>query len=338
MNFIAASCYIFCILEKIDAGKPINNEATHGADHGQSRSRDICEKGETPVKAGLCLDRGYKEAHPPNSPETKVILEYVSMENLEIKEEEHKIELYIKMRISWEDHRIKLIPSMNKSIEDFDGLTGVYIPGYLYEKFLTKPIWYPDGIKMENVTQKVEMSGPFGPFEYLGFVTGRSLMMKYSLIVWPFNSPDNTIVTVGKSWQITVPCDFDPITFPFDTHNCKLRQSNEGTRGLIPLKSPLQKMDVFKTFSKFGFAITGSMDEGVDWKNLLYVELQFEIKRILSPLVFQYYLPAAAIVFVSQISFIIPSHSIPGRMGLLATLFLTLVNLFINHMVRVLIL
>ena len=172
----------------------------------------------------------------------------------------------------------------------------------------------------------------------MGFVAGISFMTNSSTMVWPLTDSNNTVVTVGKFWGITLPCDFDPIAFPFDTHNCTLRHSNEGARDLIPLKSPLQKPDVFKTVSKFGFAITASMDEGVNEKRLSYVELNFKIKRIISPFVFQYYLPAAAIVFVSQISFVIPSHSIPGRMGLLATLFLTLVNLFINHMVRVVIL
>ena len=36
---------------------------------------------------------------------------------------------------------------------------------------------------------------------------------------------------------------------------------------------------------------------------------------------------------LSQIGLIIPLTSIPGRIGLLATLFLSLTNLFINHMV-----
>ena len=87
-------------------------------------------------------------------------------------------------------------------------------------------------------------------------------------------------------------------------------------------------------FSKSGFTVTQLLEDGFNDKNESYVGMEFKMKRALSTFLFQYYLPSAAIVFVSQISFIVPTASIPGRLGLLATLFLTLTNLFINHMVR----
>ena len=47
----------------------------------------------------------------------------------------------------------------------------------------------------------------------------------------------------------------------------------------------------------------------------------------------KYYAPCAAIVLVSEIGFIIPVTVIPGRVGLLVTQFLTLINIFIHQMV-----
>ena len=87
------------------------------------------------------------------------------------------------------------------------------------------------------------------------------------------------------------------------------------------------------SLNSLGFIITKNLEEGLDGNKDAYVGITFKMVRILSPFIFQYHLPAAAIVFVSQVSFIIPPSAIPGRIGLLATLFLTLINLFINHMV-----
>ena len=92
----------------------------------------------------------------------------------------------------------------------------------------------------------------------------------------------------------------------------------------------------YRAPEKDGFEIETSFVHGNDLgkENFHYWGFNITMRRIISPYAFQYFLPAAAIVGISQISFIIPPSSIPGRIGLLATLFLTLMNIFINHMVR----
>ena len=109
--------------------------------------------------------------------------------------------------------------------------------------------------------------------------------------------------------------------------------SNEDDKRLRLRFSPETIVDKKWRLIKDGFNITRLFKRGYTEKNDTFVGFEIELKRILSPYIFQYYLPCAAIVFVSQISFIIPPSSLPGRIGLLATLFLTLTNLFINHMV-----
>ena len=118
--------------------------------------------------------------------------------------------------------------------------------------------------------------------------------------------------------------------FPLDIQKCTLELSNEDDRRLRFHFSPKTIMDNKLTLMKDGFNITRTFKEG---KNNTFVGFEIELERIISPYIYQYYVPCVAIVFVSQISFIIPPSSIPGRVGLLATLFLTLTNLFINHMV-----
>merc|ERR1719151_333878 len=52
------------------------------------------------------------------------------------------------------------------------------------------------------------------------------------------------------------------------------------------------------------------------------------LHRYVSTYIITYYLPSGLFVIVSWISFLIPMDVIPGRMGLLVTLFLVLVNIF----------
>ena len=64
------------------------------------------------------------------------------------------------------------------------------------------------------------------------------------------------------------------------------------------------------------------------------VGLNIEIERNVRPYVLKYYIPCIAIVVMSQLSFLIPLDSLPGRVGLVVTQFLTLMSLFIQQMVK----
>ena len=54
------------------------------------------------------------------------------------------------------------------------------------------------------------------------------------------------------------------------------------------------------------------------------------LHRYVSHYIITYYLPSGLFVVVSWISFLIPPDIVPGRMALLITLFLVLVNIFNN--------
>ena len=63
-----------------------------------------------------------------------------------------------------------------------------------------------------------------------------------------------------------------------------------------------------------------------------YSTAGFEIilSRKMSFYIITYYLPSGLFVVVSWISFLIPPDIVPGRMALLITLFLVLINIFNN--------
>ena len=335
MNIKTAFLCIFYFLPIVEAletsiGAPIESTIATNASLTTMSTKNHCREGRTFEPAGLCLHNNYHSVDPPNTTITKVYYDYVSRKILNIKEEVNIIELEVEMRISWEDHRIDLLPSFIKHIKHFD-FYGIYVHRSVATEEIRIPIWRPYQIKIENVIHQEEMNGPF---TYLIFITGRTAMGIFSdlRMFSPVTDPNTTAIVMRQDLQITLPCSFDPNTFPFDAPHCKLRYSNEVAQNLIPI--PLRTSTrTPMPFSKYGFTITELQDDGIDKKGSAFVGLKYKMKRILSPFVFQYFLPAAAIVFVSDMGFIIPSSATPGRVGLLATLFLTLTNLFINHMV-----
>ena len=54
---------------------------------------------------------------------------------------------------------------------------------------------------------------------------------------------------------------------------------------------------------------------------------QFRLKRRWTPIFINTYLPCTMLLLISFIGFLIPAHMIPGRMSLLVTIFLMLVNI-----------
>ena len=66
------------------------------------------------------------------------------------------------------------------------------------------------------------------------------------------------------------------------------------------------------------------------WNGFNYSSEGFtlRIKRQYRKHIMNYYLPSTLIIMLSWVSFVIPPEVIPGRMGLLVTLVLVLVNLF----------
>ena len=55
------------------------------------------------------------------------------------------------------------------------------------------------------------------------------------------------------------------------------------------------------------------------------------LQRSLKPFVINLYLPTALLVTVSFIGFLIPAEMIPGRMALIVTTFLMLINIENTH-------
>ena len=260
---------------------------------------------------GVCIDQRYEPKDPPNMTLTQIYYKIDSFEILEIKEKESNIDFFIEITDSWEDDRIKFSTSSLVTKPD--------ITINWYDKTINT-IWYPDGVKMKIVSHESMMHKSDSPFTHLRF---RNVKTRHN----------SMFVSRIREMRISLYCTFHSNMFPLDSQNCTFRLSNEDATRLQLLFDHDASQNDTTVFEKYGFTISITYEDGSNTKDSLYIGLNLKMKRVISPFVFQYYLPAAAVVFLSQIGLIIPLTSIPGRIGLLATLFLSLTNLFINHMV-----
>ena len=260
-----------------------------------------------PIKCA-CITNDYDKKYAPGGggTNTTVMNTFQRIKVYDVNEAEKIISSIVRVHYRWKDDRIiTKFPNNNSNI-----LITRVSPS---DKSFT--IWAPD----------------------------RSLHGRISSDKWAFffvNSfrDDETIVEGQLSGKMRTLCDFEFTKFPFDIHNCEFRITSKFSGGLQELLDQRnENVDHFAltAVSAFHVSIT-LLGNGINETNNITNDFGFnlEIKRKVSTYVIQYYLPCAAIVAVSSISFIIPVTAIPGRVSLVVTLFLTLSNLIIHNEVR----
>ena len=146
---------------------------------------------------------------------------------------------------------------------------------------------------------------------------------------------------------VSIGCDFDFTTYPFDSHTCLIHLKNWiGSPFRLQLNSPS-----IYTLNSTGFEIggkefnftNGRLDYDLDFKSLpseTFIENGIDYSKALiqmnltrttksSNKIFgSFHAMTGIFAFLSLISFFIHPDMVPGRMGLLITLYLILVNTY----------
>ena len=282
----------------------------------------------------VCLMPGYQPGDVPDSNiVTIVYIEFESASILEIDETKNSIGLKIYQAIQWYE------PRMRAKFSDEDSgkiiKEEIKIPHKQFQS-----IWHPD---YEVYTVNSQGSKSLYHPRLYEDVYALNTFDTYRCQNTPQHQEHGkgVVLQAWKSWKVIVDCNFDFTAYPLDVQHCDFLQYGEA---YIRLKlcndmehniSKKQKSDVYRV------AITPMqtvkrLDHGkeVEGNGTVYVGLTISLRRILSPYLFQYYFPCIAIVVISEISFIIPLSAIPGRVALVVTQFLTLINIFIHQMVN----
>ena len=309
----------------IEAGckKKIWNENGEYMDDEQNKTFDWVASGKL-LEKGACLKDGYRYWVVP---QTGVTIVYSTIQKpflRTIGQREQLVSIDYVLTLIWIDKRIKTNFSMESGINETSMALRIST---------LKKIWAPE----LYIFHRSSFLDPYG--------TRSTVSLKlYSL--QKFNelhktkiremhaNNESTVVEYKSEYRSRIYCTFDYSLYPMDRHLCTLRLGSRSSSSTLML----QKDEIDENlpiYSAAGFDLVSTLfDENVNnGSNTIGVKM--EMTRRLNPFLLKYYAPAIAVVIVSEISFLIPVAAIPGRIGLLVTLFLTLTNLFIHNMVRV---
>ena len=225
---------------------------------------------------------------------------------LKIDEANNKLTIDISQHLHWFDHRIRANFSDVPEEVDLIKLS----PSNTFQ------IWHPERDLITSNLLKWESL--YEPNLYKDIVVmydyGDQNESFAELIAW-------------KDWRATILCEFDFATYPFDTQTCSFLQTID-SNSMTELQHFDNMTDIEYTAVGFEIEVTLTKYD----ENATEMGFNITLRRIVSPYIYQNYIPCAAIVVVSQVSFMIPQESIPGRISLIATQFLTLTNVFIYQL------
>jgi len=269
----------------------------------------------------VCLMPNYQRTEFPFVSETNryITIELREVTVLHMEENKNKLSLHIEQFYSWCDSRISANFSNTDSILISDG----YLPVIKLSLQNAEKIWHPDlDIQTRDLLDWVSLHQP-DVFKAMFISSLKSVGMECE---------NSLAIHAMKEWKATIYCKLDFTDFPFDVHNCNFVQE------LAPTSKAAFKLNAKDTLElegealgySFKTSLIGIYDETISGNGTDKIGFNITLKRILSPYIYQHFLPSIACVLTTQVSFMIPLESIPGRVSLIVTVLLALINILID--------
>ena len=270
---------------------------------GTNRMFEIECNGGNYLSSRICLPLGYRKGEMPNTPveiKTALTINHIR----EIDDKKMTVALEFHPVFVWIDNRIVA----NLTIEEQKY-------GVALNNIILNELWKPD-LRVENIRS-------FQIHSIIEDISGLAIG----------GSRNNIVVWYEFTAKAVIYCNFHFQRYPMDVQECNFT---------IGSTYPAKQAAVFTmNTSAFNFAtVTQNTDAfDLDMINLRNEDNQTEfgftirMKRRLQPYIMEFYIPSITIVLIAQVSFILSLESIPGRVGLLITLFLTLTNICIHQQV-----
>lgn len=272
------------------------------------------------LQKGACVNDTYSKSTIPEIGVTKAYTTIISQKVRDVDSRKEELSIDITASILWIDPGIK----SNFSVAGYQ-LGGM---GMSLEPDDLKFIWKPDIYIYNNSDFKSFSDSTQVKTFRLSSFNDSSLYH-----IETRSKSDITVVQYTIEAKVKVYCNFNFKYYPMDRQFCRLRLGSRSSIIPFRLHDPLNEAHLKKEYQadNFDIGITfydGGFDRG---DNLIGFDIN--LVRILKQNFMAYYFPCIASVLVSQIGFLIPLTSIPGRAALLVTQFLSLINLFIAAMV-----
>ena len=163
-----------------------------------------------------------------------------------------------------------------------------------------------------------------------------------------FNSIDHYII-MADILLVTISCGMDFEKFPYDSHNCQISLKNWlGRQDRLQLRKPklftrsengteIQQSEIKLEKDRLNFDFEFKVLEPTKFTAISedYSMVQIEMNLTRSSksrtkIFISFFVPTGIFTALSFISYFVPPDSVPGRMGMLITLYLILVNTYNN--------
>lgn len=271
----------------------------------------ICPGGHL-ISSSICLPNGYRKGELPKIPlEVNTAIEVNNIR--EVDDKKMTVSLEFHPQLVWADNRIKT----NFTKQELKS-------GKVLNNNNLEYIWKPD-LLIENLCE-FKLHSVLEELSGLAIGNGLTLGLKNETVIW-----------YEFSAMAVIYCNFDFVRFPMDQQRCNFTIGTTYPSTGTVIFTFHSNPDVFN----FGRETQNTDDFMLQIDNVIgnmenNTKFGFTIKmrRLLQPFIMECYLPCVAIVIVAQISFLIPLDSVPGRVALLVTQFLTLTNICIHQQVK----
>lgn len=271
--------------------------------HGVNCDIPICNqnpKGEHP----FCIPEDYnKDLIPDTNGPLDIFVDIFIFEVSKINDLELTMTFELYFDLMWEESRFVVNETSEKWGQDgsFMGSTN-----------FVKSLWLPD-IQIFKCKQ----------FKKRKIVTDVA-----GLIVWK-----NKQLLYTVSTEVVIDCPMKFSGYPLDHQSCKFLVGSYIHDNTQITFGGQFRHDVENQRAQqymINCTMLDDNDTFIFWANRTYSQTGFQVDMIRrrTPVLLQVYLPSGLFVIVSWISFIVPPEVVPGRMALLVTLFLVLVNIF----------
>ena len=272
------------------------------------------------LSRGACIPKTYQKDLVPEKGVTKVYTTIEKQKVRQIHDNENMLSLDLTLTMRWMDPLIK-----TNFTEEEKQNGGIVLRSTNWRK-----LWTPHQIYVydNNIPKYAYL------IKSVTLLGDKEANQHYISI--KHEKQRKTIVELIMDTTTTFYCNYDFSSFPMDTHACEFRFGSRGVSGAPFVLYDPEKIYHNKTnYNAANFDMSVKFYDEKRNTGLNKVGLNIMMVRVLKPFVMKYYLPCVAIVFVSQLSFIIPLSAIPGRIALLVTLFLALTNIFMHQMVSI---
>ena len=275
------------------------------------------------LETGVCIRDDYQKQFPPQDGTKKVYSTIDTHEVRDVDARKKTLSIDFTLTMRWLDSGIKA-KFTHEDIERGEVLLG---------PTAIDKIWSPDLHILNRQSFKLKD-------EWASLITTRVVTTKTinHLDGKNKNAYELSIPTVEMKYEVktTIYCNhWSYYDYPMDHQRCNVSIGSASASSVFTMYTESRNYKCQFNYTAVNFNITTEcLDQGKsEGSNKVVIEIM--MRRLEMSFLLKYYAPCAAIVLVSEIGFLIPVTAIPGRVSLLVTQFLTLINLFIHQMVSI---